>query len=124
MKNGIGIVALVTLSAACSGGFAIRSSDAYRDDSRQLLMSRNAAVKSCYDQALQENPQVGGDVVVNFKVAAESGVITEPKLDEQKTTAPASLGQCVVRAIDGVKLDPPDKNEGIATFRWAFKPNG
>jgi hypothetical protein len=124
MRAPIGAVALGLLSVACSGGFAVRSADAYRDDSRQLLSTRNEAVRSCYDEALKENPQAAGDVVVNFKVAPETGTVVDPKLDEEKTTAPASLGRCVVRVIDGLKLDPPDRNEGIATFRWAFKANG
>jgi hypothetical protein len=33
-----------------------------------------------------------------------------------------TLSQCVLRAMDGVALNPPDKKEAQATFSWNFAP--
>lgn len=35
-------------------------------------------------------------------------------------TAPSALGACVVNAINGLTLDPPDARTGDATFDYAF----
>jgi hypothetical protein len=37
------------------------------------------------------------------------------------TTAPEPLGQCVITAINGLTLDPPDERDGIASFVYEFK---
>lgn len=108
----------------CAGQFAQRDESRYREDSRALIMAKAPDVKACYDGALKANPKVSGTVVVHFKVQPETGLVVEPRLDDQKTTAPDTLGRCVLRAIDGIKLDPPDSNEGLATFAWEFKPRG
>jgi len=106
------------LSIGCS--FYARDPDAYRDVTRELVDSRSTDVKECYDVALQTNDGVGGLVVVNFMVEKKTGRIMSPKVDETASTAPAELGQCVVSAIDGLQLDPPDARDGMATMSWDF----
>ena len=41
--------------------------------------------------------------------------------DPNQSTAPDNLQNCVVKALEGVKLDPPDQREGQATFEWVFR---
>jgi hypothetical protein len=60
---------------------------------------------------------------VQFVVENKTGTITSPSVDQSKSTAPPVLGDCVVKAIDGLTLAPPDRNEGRATFVYEFKPN-
>ncbi len=36
------------------------------------------------------------------------------------TTAPDSVGQCVIANLDGVILQPGDKRRGEATWNWDF----
>jgi hypothetical protein len=100
-----------------------RDAETYKADTRSLLETRNDAVKSCYDVALTTDPNVSGDVVVNFLVEKKTGKIMNTSIDEARTTAPDALSTCIVEAIDGLILDPVDQREGQATFVWSFKAN-
>lgn len=111
----------LVLVAATGCEFHARDADSYRKATRALLETRNSDIKSCYDAELKKDPKVGGVVVVKFTVQKETGTISKAKVVEKKTTAPASLGECVVKAIDGLALDPPDERDGKATFQWEFQ---
>ena len=114
----LAIIAPLLLSAGCS--FYARDADSYRQVTRELVDTRGQELKDCYDVALQTNETVSGTVVVNFTVEKKTGKIMNPIIDPQ-TTAPAELSKCVVDAIDGLQLDPPDAREGQATFTWRFE---
>jgi hypothetical protein len=111
----------LALLAGCS--FYARDADDYRKVTRSLLESRNADIKGCYDAELKKSPTVAGKVVVHFMVEKKTGKVTGPAVDPA-STAPESLGQCVVRALDGLTLDPPDARDGDATFSWEFQLKG
>ena len=114
--------ALFGLFAFTSGcEFHARSADDYRKDTRALLEGRNGDIKGCYDAELKKDPKVGGKVVVKFTVKKETGEIEGVKVVEKKSDAPASLSQCVVNALTGLKLDPPDERDGNAQFQWEFQ---
>ncbi len=115
--------ALALLAGATACSFAARAPETYRDDTQKLLDTRNAQVKSCYDDALKTDAKIAGTVPVNFVVELETGKLVKAAIDPAKTTAPPALGECVLKAVDGLKLDPPDANEGQATFVYEFKPN-
>lgn len=115
------IVSFILLSVgltACAG--IKRGPDQYRDDTRSLLETRNTQVKACYDNALAADPELDGKVVVDFNVGKKTGVIYKISVDEEKSTAPPALQNCIVKAIDGLKLDPVDRKEGDAEFTWVF----
>jgi hypothetical protein len=114
----------LTCAAALGCSFHARDAESYRKDTRALLETRNQDIKSCYDLELQRDPKATGTVVVKFTVENETGKIVEPKVDEVASSAPTTLGQCVVRAIDGLALEPPDERKGNATFRWEFQLKG
>jgi hypothetical protein len=114
----LAILAPLLLGSGCS--FYARDADSYRQVTRELVDTRGQELKDCYDVALQTNETVSGTVVVNFTVEKKTGKIMNPVLDPA-TTAPAELSKCVVDAIDGLQLDPPDAREGQATFTWRFE---
>jgi hypothetical protein len=111
---------LLACAAACSG--TARGLEAYRTDTSNLLETRSAQIKSCYDDALKTDDKLIGTVTVQFIVEKTTGVIANAAVAADKTTAPPALGQCVVKAVDGLVLAPPDRNEGRATFVYEFKP--
>ena len=122
MRNHILATALIAASAVVPGCTCIaRDAETYRKDTRSLVETRNAAIKACYDAALASDPALSGDVVVNFTVEKKTGKILDPKVDAGRTTAPESLGRCIVEAIDGLELDPVDRREGQATLAWTFR---
>lgn len=112
---------LLACAAACSG--TARGLEAYRTDTGNLLDTRSAQIKSCYDDALKTDEKLAGTVTVQFVVEKKTGAIANAAVAPDKTTAPPALGQCVVKAVEGLVLAPPDRNEGRATFVYDFKPN-
>jgi hypothetical protein len=109
---------LMPLMTACS--FYARDAEDYRKVTRELVETRSGSIKECYDVALQTNEKVTGGVIINFTVEKKTGKIMNPVVDP-KSTAPAELSECVVTAINGLTLDPPDAREGQATFTWYFE---
>ncbi|TMQ21782.1 MAG: hypothetical protein E6J90_13620 [Deltaproteobacteria bacterium] len=110
------IAASLVAAAACTG--TARGLEAYRADTARLLDTRSAQLQSCYDDALKANDKLGGSVTVQFVVEKNTGAITKPAVDPARSSAPPVLGTCVVKAIDGLVLAPPDRNEGRATFTY------
>jgi hypothetical protein len=106
---------LTVVSTGCS--FYARDAEDYNKVTRELVETKNTSIKDCYDVALATNETVSGSVVINFTVEKKTGKIMNPVVDP-KSSAPADLSQCVVSAIDGLILDPPDAREGQATFTW------
>lgn len=122
MKTRTAIITLLlaTSSFGCSVQFAVRDADMYRKDTRSLLETKNGIIKDCYDAQLKAEAKPTGKVVVNFVVEEETGQIINVALDAQNTTAPEALSKCIVEAISGLNLDPPDQNQGVASFVWEF----
>ena len=116
------VAALALGLCVIAGCGTARDVDAYRSDTEKLLQTRSDQVKGCYDEALKSDRTLAGTVAVSFIVAKDTGVISQATIDQAKTTAPPTLGQCVLHAVEGLKLDPGDRNEGHATFVYEFKP--
>lgn len=112
-------VAMLTLGCQ----FHARSADDYSTETSRLLETKQAELKSCYDEILEKDAKAKGVVAVTFTVEAKTGLLKDAKLDETKTTAPKTLSECVLGAIEGLKLDPPDQREGQASWSYEFKPN-
>ena len=123
MKRSISVSILSTLLFSVGCSFHARDAETYRQVTRELVDTRGQTIKDCYDVALQTNESAGGTVVVNFTVEQKTGKILNPVVDSGQTDAPPELSACVVSAIDGLQLDPPDAREGQATFSWKFKAN-
>jgi TonB family protein len=111
-------VAFVDAIAACG---TARTADAYRADTQKLLDAHQPDIEHCYQSALANHPDLTGTVTVDFTVEHKTGAVKDVAVDA-KTTAPKELGDCVVQALTNMKLDPPDRDEGKATFVFDFKP--
>lgn len=110
----------VAMVAGCAG--TKRSPQAYRADTRKVLETRNEQIKSCYDKVLGSDAGAGGTVTVRFVVEKKTGALTKVTVDPSRTTAKEPLLVCVLEAVNGLKLDPPDANEGQATFSFDLRP--
>jgi hypothetical protein len=119
----ITVFVLAAGAIGCSSQFVLRDMDTYRQDTRTLLSTKNGEIKACYDAQLKTDAKTSGAIVVNFNVEKETGKLINVQLDDMKSTAPDALKQCVLKAMDGLVLDPPDENDGIASFSWEFKVN-
>jgi hypothetical protein len=113
------LVALVASTAACAG--TARGPDAYRADTSRLLETRNSQLQECYTSALKADDKLAGTVTVQFVVEKHTGAIENASVESDKTTAPSALRHCVLQAVEGLVLAPPDRHEGRATFVYEFK---
>lgn len=105
--------------SACS--FHARDAESYRKVTREVLETRNPDIKSCYDKALEKDPKAEGTVVVTMTVEKDTGVIKDVELDKKASEGDKQLRACVVDALSGLKIDPPDARDGKATFTWNFE---
>lgn len=120
-------LAYVSLFAACTTlgcQFHARSAEDYSQATKELIKTRKDQIKSCYDEVLKVDPEAGGVVTVNFKVQPKTGELTDIQVDEAGSTAPESLHPCIVDAMNGLALDPPDERTGVASFTYEFSPTG
>lgn len=114
----LGLVALVLGAVGCS--YYARSPEDYRKVTRELIEGNRPAIESCYTEALKAQKDLTGRVAIKFSVQPETGMISNTQVDAAQTTAPDSLAQCVVQAVEGLQLAPPDEREGQATFYFDF----
>jgi hypothetical protein len=105
--------------SACS--FHARDPESYRKVTREVLETRNADIKSCYDKALEKDPTLDGTVVMTMTVEKDTGIIKQIKLDKEASEASKHLRLCVIDALHDLKIDPPDARDGHATFTWKFE---
>jgi hypothetical protein len=112
------LLAALSLSA-CS--FHARDAESYRKVTREVLETRNADIKSCYDKALEKDPKMDGTIVIKMTVEKDTGVIKDVKVDKKASEGSKLLRACVVDALHDLKIDPPDAREGQATFSWKFE---
>lgn len=113
--------ALLFAIAASGCSFHARDAESYRKVTREVLETRNGDIKSCYDKALQKDPKASGKVTVAFMVEKDTGAIKNVDAKSKLSDAPANLQKCIVNALEGLKIDPPDARDGKATFTWRMK---
>lgn len=114
------LFALLTgATVGCS--YYARSPEDYRDATQAVLDTKSQDIKACYDSALKGQPELQGRVTVQFGVEAETGRVKDVKVDPAGTQAPETLSACVVNALNGLALTPPDKREGVATWVYDFQ---
>ncbi|HWO19801.1 MAG TPA: hypothetical protein VNO30_13540 [Kofleriaceae bacterium] len=112
----------VAAAAGCAG--TQRSPQAYRADTERVLETRTAEIRRCYDRVLasEAGGTAGGTVTVRFVVEKKTGAFMQPTVDPGASNASEPLVLCVLEALRGLKLEPPDRNEGQATFRYDLAP--
>jgi TonB family protein len=116
------LIAFALLAGAFATGcqFYARGPEDYRKATRTLLETKSSQIDGCFDEVLKKDSKAAGTVVVHFTVAHDTGKVTDAKVLPE-STAPAPLGECVVKAVEGLSLDPSDKRDGDATFVWEFQ---
>ena len=123
MKKTLSMLGLTALALSITAACAVRDAQMFADDTTAVLQTRTPQIKVCYDEALKTDQAAAGTVVVAFTVEKKTGAIIDPQIVPERTTAPESLGQCVLGSISGLALDPPDQNEALGVFTWSFQAN-
>ena len=113
----------MALGAGCS--FIARDTETYKADNRSLLETKTSDVKACYDAALAADPNLKGDVVISYTIEKKTGTLTNMTVITDKTTAPESLQNCVMSAVEGLTFPRADRRDGIVqSFTWSFQGQG
>ncbi|HSC86394.1 MAG TPA: AgmX/PglI C-terminal domain-containing protein [Polyangiaceae bacterium] len=120
-KKLILMACLATSLAGCK--FTARAPEEYKSDTDKAIAAKQGDLKACYDEVLKADSKAAGVVKVKFTIAPETGAFQNVAVDEEATTAPAPLGECVVKILTGLKIDPPDAREGVVTWSYEFKAN-
>jgi len=110
--------ALLFAIAASGCSFHARDAESYRKVTREVLETRNGDIKACYDKQLEKDPKASGTVTVAFLVEKDTGVIKNLDAKSKQSTAPAELQECILKSLEGLKIDPPDARDGKAAFTW------
>jgi hypothetical protein len=113
------MTALALAGTACS--FIARDEARYERDTSALLDTREDQLRACYDAELRRNPSLVGKLTVIFTVEKKTGEITQLTWDRNRTTVDELLATCVVTALDGLQLAPPDRRDAEATFSYSFR---
>jgi hypothetical protein len=112
------IVTLMGLFSLSGCVMWMREPAFYTAELTELLEGRTEAMQACYDRVLeQQDPKAQGEVVVEFDVLDDTGVLSNVAVQGE---APAALAECVTAELAQLKLDPPDVNPAHATFTWQF----
>jgi hypothetical protein len=120
MRNILAITLLAGLGLGVVGcKFAKRGPDKYRDDTQALLDTKSGELKVCYDGVLRGDKAAAGTVTIWFLVEKDTGLIKDAKV--QDASAPQALQDCVSNTLVGLQLDPPDADDGHATFSYEFE---
>jgi hypothetical protein len=124
MKTHVLFLSVLAPLAALACNPAVRAPEVYRDDTAKLLEAQaNPRIHDCFDGIVKTTPgakSLQGTTTVHFIVAKDSGLISNVNVIPESTTAQPPVAQCVVAALTGLKLDPPDGVDGDATFVWEF----
>jgi hypothetical protein len=122
LRNFTAITLLAGLSLGLLGcKFAKRGPDKYRDDTRALLETKSGELKTCYDGVLAGDKAAKGSVTVWFMLQKDTGVIMDAKVED--ASASQGVQDCVTNSLVGLQLDPPDADDGHATFTYEFAAN-
>jgi hypothetical protein len=122
MSHALAKSSLLALALGMTSGCAVRSPEMYRDDTRKLLTAKRPVLAACYDAELQTHNDATGKVIVHFTIERDTGRVLNPRIDDLLSTPNRTLRGCVLDAMHGLVLDPPDERNGDATFTWEFRP--
>lgn len=117
MKTTLLIASLATMTGC---GFAARSPEMFRDDTKTVLETKNNDIRACYDGVLKGTPGVGGKVTIKFDIETEAGKLVNVTVDKANTTAPDAVSECVTKNVAGLSIAPPDKRKGEGTWVYEF----
>lgn len=113
-------ILLLVATLGCAG--TKRDTQTYRTDTQKVLETRSGQLQSCYEAALKDDPQIKGLLTVRFSIENKTGAFTKLSIDPTRSSSKEPLVSCVATALAGLKLDPPDRNPGQATFVYELRP--
>lgn len=80
----------------------------------------------CYESALQDDPELGGNLVLQFSIVGDEsvgGIVEEVSLAEGSTLKHPALAECMTESTATLLFDPPDDGgKVVVTYPFKFEP--
>lgn len=115
----------VAVNRSATAGPATRELDAaYIRSQMQALLP---LIKECYENALRDQPQIEGKLVVKFSIVAEpdiGGLVTDSSIDSAASTiTDAPMRECVQETLYGAQFPAPGNGGEVhVTYPFIFAP--
>jgi hypothetical protein len=107
---------LALLSTACvSGGV----STAVKDDLKRAVGVAQGPITLCYEQALQKNAALEGEIVLSFAIPSGAKEATDVSVSK-KTIEEPSLEQCLVQEAKEISLSVEPEAKLAVTYPIRF----
>ncbi|MFH2009819.1 MAG: AgmX/PglI C-terminal domain-containing protein [bacterium] len=93
---------------------------------RGALRSRIEELKACYDGWLQEDPELGGELVVAFSIETtdqDHARVTETAIDSA-TMDHGHLESCVLVMVESLRFENPTQGRVTVRYPFRFAPSG
>jgi hypothetical protein len=140
VKLATGTAVLGLSASALAAGAAVNEPQTHGELSKaaiqQTIRSHLSAVKGCYEQALEAQPELHGKLVVHFVIgvtgavrSAEASTVDLSGPSPESTTVPETVkdagdrvSSCVVTAVKGWTFPRPQGGEVTVSYPFQFGP--
>lgn len=107
-------------AAALLGLTAIAAPSIAPDKVREVVSDRSMGLQNCYQDGLDRNEKLKGNVGVEMKVS-ESGLVTEAKSTSATTIDDKEVVACVLKIMEQLDFGKQDKPQTIR-YSVHFEP--
>ncbi len=108
----------ILLESANISGAGARSAYRNSDAISRIINEHNDAVEYCYKRELKLDPNIQGNVVLEF-VIEYTGRVNQATII-QSTIGNPSIEKCILSRVRGWRFNPIDKTEGSVTVRQKY----
>ena len=92
-----------------------------REAVRKVIRRKKAAIRVCYEKEREENPELGGKIVLAFVIMA-NGSVAKPTVKANTMPNPA-VGECIAKEARKWRFpEPPDGGIVRVSYPFLFSP--
>ncbi|MDX9724239.1 MAG: VIT domain-containing protein [Myxococcota bacterium] len=88
---------------------------------QKVIKQHRAALKACYESALQQDPSLEGKLTVRWSVD-ENGVVSDVSITLDTVGSP-ELAACVIKTVEGMRFPKSQAGKIIITYPFEFSPS-
>jgi TonB family protein len=96
-------------------GRGSKSANRSQDAISKVINSHNDAIEACYKAEQRLNPNLQGDVTIEFTISY-NGRVVNPRI-QNSTLRNRNVEQCILKKLRLWRFSPIDRNEGDVTVR-------
>ncbi len=109
-NKGMKKVGKINVGSGTSAGFC------QKENISSVVRARANAIRACYEQRLQVNPNLAGKLTARWTIAV-SGSVSQASL-ASNTVGDGAVGECVLRVVRRMQFAKPEG--GVCIVQWPF----